>query len=573
MATLTLSDMTYDFGQFQEQFKRHAETKGAWRGRLDIMTSSTLSDFTAALGAYMQAQVSRAAEDAFSESAQSDEAIRSNITFQGVRLTRKFPAGIEVELQSPVDVTIPAMSQFSIGGMWFNRDVITLYANTVTTVTLFQGEIRKINLVGLGTERQSFSPPEVDFVVSDSDLIVELNGTIIQKAFNAALWNYRDQEAYADLTLETGRALIHFGTTLFGTVPGPNDQLTITYAVTEGATTNTLTLTGNSVSISDFPTVRGVAVSNPTGGADERPPYEYKDAIAGSFGTYESATTGNQYRSTVLNYAGVVDAVTKAQRDINPGSVHWMNVIRVSALTTSPWTNAQKTQYAKWLETVTMYSPRFLWQDPIPMPRDLTIDVYLYNTANFSQVEMDIRTAVTEFFSPRKGLLGVDFFESDISYLVRRACKGQLSYLVDYSVYPMAVGSPLSPRVEATVHTSGGTLTQMQYAYSVAVTRDNGDIGAPTDWVFPLVIVNNSRVELKWPLVRDATELRIYGRKADELGLMATLPGNTTSWTDDGSISPTGGIPPSANEWPVRYNTLNSLTLRVLPAERQTRMF
>ena len=582
MSVLTLSDMTYDFDQFVSQLSEYAVTQSAWKGTLDIQTSKTLIDFAAAVGTYLQMQVMRNVQDCFSETAQSDEAIRANIGFQGVRTSRKLPAAIRVILNSAVDVFIPAFSQASIGGLWFNREVIQIPAGVPTEATLFQGEIKALTTSGLGTDFQVLETPETDFVVSDMDVVVMINNVAIPQARNAALWNFRNQPGYADLTDRIGRAQAVFGRVAsttpdlsdssrfaYGSVPGVNDTVTMIYAVTDGAASNTLSLTGSRVSFAGFPTVSGSAISNPTGGSNERPASDYKYVIAGAFGDYNSSTTGNQYKTAVLDYPGIVDAITQAQRDINPGSKEWMNVIRVSALTSSPWTQAQKDDFIKYMQKVTMYAPRFFWQDPIPIPRDINIDVYVSNTASPTQIRKDVTDAITAWFSPRRGLLGTDFYESDIVAVVKEACKGQFAYSVDNSSYPMLVGSPHAANATATVLPGQGTLTQRQYAYSFAVTNTNGDVGTPDAWVFPQVTSNGSAIQFTWPLIKNAASIRVYGRKNTELGLITTLPGTATTWTDDGSLTPDpGGLPQTANEWPIRYNSLNSLTLRVLPSTR-----
>lgn len=583
--TLTLSDLTYDFDQFVAQLEQHATTKGAWKGTLTIQTSQTLLEFAAAIGVYIQTQINRALEDAFSETAQSDEAIRANITFQGVRLTRKLPAAIEVELVSPTDQFFGPYTQFTAGGNWFNRDNIVLTANVPKTVTLFQGEVQSVRIFGLGTNHQTYTTPEDGFVVSDQDTLVLMNGAYLPKAKNAALWNYRNTDAYADLTLENGRMLIHFGNVVladyvfdrgpqwFGTIPGVNDEVTIQYVVTEGARTNNKLLKDNRVSIDGNSNVAGKVLTNPSGGADEREPYIYKNVIAGAFGTYESAVTANQYKSTVVTYPGLVDAVTQAQRDINPMNVHWMNVIRVSGLPATPWVQAQKDDFCRHMEQITMYSTRFVWQDPIPMDRDVFIELFVYNSADPAQVEYDVREAIKAFFSPRQGLLSADFFESDITQVVKKACKGQMAYLIDYSAYPMYVGAPKAVRARTRILNGQGVLTQMQYAYSVAVTLTNGDVGAPDFWVFPQVLNNGSAVRLEWDTLRDVASIRIYGRRSGDLGLLATIPGTATSYVDDGA-TPAGATPIiAAGEFPIRYNRLRQLTLKIQPATRQQRIF
>lgn len=573
MAQLTVSDMTYDFDEFVSQLEVAATTTdGPWLGTLDTMTSKTLIDTASAVGAYLQTQINFAIQDNFPDTAQSDEAIRANTQYQGVRMTRKLPAGVVVSVSSTVDIIVPQFSQWTLGGLYFNRDSITLKANVAQSITLFQGQVKQFNVTGSGNDFQTLVLPDTDFTVSDSDVVVSANGVNIQRATNQALWNYRGQLAYADVTNDIGRALLAFGSSTFGYVPSVNDQITVTYVVTNGASGNSQVLVGTRLSVAGFPTVSGQATQNPTGGADERQASDYKTVIAGAFGTYASAATGNQYKSTVLDYPGIVDATTQAQRDINPGSKHWMNVIRVAALTSSPWTLAQKQAYCEYLQGVTMYAPRFLWQDPIPLPRALSMDVYVFNTASIPTVKANITTALQQFFAPRRGLLGRDFHATDTAAVVRAACGGQFDYMDDYSSYPMSASLPAAPALSYEVIAGDGTLQQLQYAYAVSVDilTDAGtlQIGTPSNWVFPVVQTNGSGIKLIWNAVAKAQNYHLWGRSTDKLGLLATLSPTVTEWLDDGSVQVQGSLPPSANEWPIQYNTMYALTLNVYPSQR-----
>lgn len=570
---LTVSDMTYDFDEFVSQLEAAAtSTNGPWAGTLTTQTSQTLIETASAVGAYLQTQINFGIQDAFPDTAQSDEAIRANTQYQGVRMTRKLPAGVTVSIQSPVNLVIPQFSQWTVGGMYFNRDSITLVAGVAQNITLFQGQIKQFNVTGSGNDFQTLILPDTDFAVSDQDVQLAVDGAVIPRATNQALWNYRGQEAYADMTNDIGRAVLAFGSSLFGYVPGVNDTILVTYAVTNGASGNSQVLLGTNVSVTGFPSVTGTATANPTGGADERQASDYKTVIAGAFGTYASATTGNQYKGTVLDYPGIVDATTQAQRDINPGSKAWMNVIRVAALTSSPWTQAQKDAYCKYLQGVTMFAPRFLWQDPIPLPRALKMNVYVLNTASIATCYASIQSALQAFFSPRRGLLGRDFYATDIAAVVEAACNGQFDYMQDFTSYPMSANLPTSPSVSYTVVAGQGTLQQLQYSYSVSVDilTDVGtlQVGTPSGWVFPVVQTNGSGIDLVWNAIPGAQAYHVWGRSSTALGLMATLAGNVTGWNDTGATAPQGSLPPTANEWPIQYNTMYNLQLNVLPSTR-----
>lgn len=264
---------------------------------------------------------------------------------------------------------------------------------------MYQGTVNLAQLNGLGTEFQVFMPSADSFAVSDQDVVVAVNQVIIPKALGG-LWNYKNEEGYSDLTHPDGRLMVQFGNASYGTVPQVNDTVAVLYITTMGYDGNALTTKGSSVVLANSSLISGTALANPTGGGNEKNTLAYKNIEAGAFGTYSSAVTRNQYWATVNTYPGIVDAVIQAQREINPQQVKWMNVIRVTALTSSPWLDEQKKAFCKWCQDQTMYSPYFLWQDAVAVPRDLDIEVYCFNTAIPSVVETKSEAAVRKMLAP-----------------------------------------------------------------------------------------------------------------------------------------------------------------------------
>ncbi|MDN3069175.1 hypothetical protein, partial [Enterococcus faecalis] len=144
------------------------------------------------------------------------------------------------------------------------------------------------------------------------------------------------------------------------------------------------------------------------------PVVSYKNVASGGFGTYQSAVTKSQYQSIIATYPGILDVMTQAQREIDPSDYRWMNVVRVSALTASPWTQAQIQDFLNYCQKVTMYSTYFIWQDPIAIARNVALDVYAFNSANLLQVQQSVEQVIQTLFSKRPGLLMTNFYISDL---------------------------------------------------------------------------------------------------------------------------------------------------------------
>lgn len=575
---LRLSDLTVDFDDFVTQMNAYLSQQGVWKGQLTTQTSQTLVELAATIGVHDNARLIRFAEDAFAETAESDAAILSITAMQGLRITRMLPAQMLISLTSPVTVSIPPYTQFTVGGtMFFNREQLEILAGQTINTTLAQGQVFSVHLFGLGTPYQAWVSEEDSFVVSDMDTQVRINGSLIPKT-SGTLWNYRGMPAYADLTLPDGRLNVQFGNAQFGSMPQVQDQVTITYVITDGQNTNSLQIVGRSVSVTGFPQLSGSVLQNPTGGASQNPVQVYKNVASGAFGTYESAVTRNQYIAIASAYPGVVDAITQAQREINPMDLQWMNVVRVSILTNSPWTQQQQTEYLNELQSKSMYAVRLMLVDAIPIDRDLDIDVYAFNTATLSQVQAQSEQAIQQLFAPKPNILMTDFFESDIDTAIKKANNGQVSYLiVNQPVAPMYVNAPPAADILYQIIPGVGTLDERVYAYSVAVTNDLEE-GPPNKWVFPQVTSgNDNSISLTWNEVPGAVSYRVYGRTGGNLGQLgpvipAVAGGPPQVFVDNGSLTPTGGMPNTLDQSPIRYNRLRSLTIRAHYADRQARL-
>lgn len=579
--TLVLSDLTADVDQFVQQFQAALATKPTWIGNLTTQTSETLIELISTVGAFAQGRIIREAEDVFSETAEADDSILSITQMQGLRIARYLPAGVTGTLFSPVSVTLSPLTQFSCGGSYFfNRDQLQLLAGVPLNVTLFEGKIYSYAMNGKGTERQTFVSSQDQFVISDQDVNVQVNGALIPKSFGV-LWNFDGLPGYADLSMSDGRLLLQFGNLggingQFGTIPQVNDTVIVTYPVTQGSNGNNIITLNKAVAVTGFPLITGLFNANPTGGSNDKPVIAYKNVAAGGFGTYQSAVTKSQYQATIATFPGILDAVTQAQREINPSDYRWMNVIRVSGLTSSPWTQAQKLDFTNYCQTVTMYAPFFLWQDAIAIPRDVALDVFVFNTAVPSAVQVAAQNAITQLFAPQPGILMTNFYISDLIEVIENASPGQISYIIPrLPTGSMLVTSPESPLATYTLVPGGGDLGSSVYAYCISTTLANGEVGVPTSWVFPQIISNTDSygVTLTWPAVANAASYQVWGRISGTLGILANVAATAPlTFTDNGTITPTGGPPTTIANTPIRYNSLNSLDINVFYAERQQRV-
>lgn len=577
----TFSDLSADPSQFKADLENKLSQSSVWKGNLTTQVGTALVDSVAALGAFCQQQIMNAYINCFQETAVLDDAIKSIAIMQGTRLTRRLPASMKVILQSELNTTIPAFTQFLCAGhSFFNRDVIDLKAGETLETTLYQGNVFVKIFSGVGSELQSWVSDEDKFVVSDTDVHVLVNGDLINKAYGS-LWNYKNIPAFMDGTTAEGRLLVQFGNTRFGTMPGINDTVTIIYCTTEGASGNNFTTVGSKISISGYSKVTGKSLENPSGGANQKSTLAYKNSTAGSFGTYGSAVTKSQYQSIVNTYPGVVDAFTQAQRERNPGDLKLMNVITVTGITTSPWNDEQKQEFCNWCQQQSMYSTRFVWIDATPVVRNVSVKVFCYNSSILSNVEQNASSAIRALFAPKSGILMTDFYMSDIITAVRNSDSGIAYVVIEEPIEEMIVTQPSSPDISYEITESGGSLAPYFYSYGVVYVQANGTESKINAWCHPQVTKANSKVKLLWKPVPSAVSYKVFGRKGESIGLLKTIQAKSAqidSKTKKVYYEDTGADTPDTSQFTkyrmpeIKYNKLGTLTVKAEFADRQQRV-
>lgn len=543
MADITLSTVSPDHADIVAQLQAALTTRDAWKDRLTTSTGQTLVEFIAAVGAYDQYAIESAFQEVFPESAKNKDSIYAAAEFMGVRTNRKIGANVQVLLSAPAPVTIPAYSQFTGGGTyWYNRVPITVNF-APATFDLYQGKPVIVTTSGLGTDFQSYVTEERDFVVADQDVLVKING-INQYVTTDGLWTRPNQDGIQNKTLPDGKMLLLFGNTIYGSRPSSTDTIEITYVVTQGGDSNNLPVLGRPVAADAFSTVVGNFVSAPSGGSEQSPFLVYKNITPALFGSFNSSVTAAQYKRLPLQYPGVIDAVTFAQREINPRALAWMNVVKVCLLTASPLTGPQWALFEDFYQRNTMYSTRIYREDPVAVNVNVAATVYCANFANLNDIRAKVEAALDALFQPRQGILGLDVYLSDIYNAIQDADANIKYVQLDNPTTDLVLSSLNVPAPTASVFTGVGTLGPGTYDYAIAAVSTLGGETAPAFWTTVVTTAALNRIELAWQPVANALSYKVYGRVTpSSLGLIATVPGNVLTYDDTGAVAPSGTVP------------------------------
>jgi hypothetical protein len=110
------------------------------------------------------------------------------------------------------------------------------------------------------------------------------------------------------------------------------------------------------------------------------------------------------------------------------------------------------------------------------------------------------------------------------------------------SSYSVALSPPSSLTVTAAG--TGTSLTNGYYAYTVTAVNALGETNQCTEVV--QYQPGAQRFDLSWGAVSGATSYRVYGRRRYEKQLIATVTAPTTTYSDTGSVAPSG-FPPLTN--------------------------
>lgn len=562
---IQLSNIAPDFDALVSQLEAALLTKNAWKDRITSSTGQTIVEFCAAVGAYAQFAVESSLQEAFPESAKNAGSLYAAANFAGVRFNRKAPASVTVSLTAPSAITIPVNTQFSGGGaLWFNRDVLVLGPSPVS-VTLYQGEIITATMFGTGTNFQAFVTTERGFVVSDTDVFVSINSVSVP-AIQEGLWTKKSLPGVQHFTLPSGQMILLFGNSLYGSKPTPTDTCNILYVVTLGEDGNNVPTLDKAFTMESNPAVTGKATSQASGGASQTNPLVYKNVTPALFGSFNASVTAAQYKALPLQYPGVLDAKTFAQREINPRALSYMNVIKVCLLTNPPMSGPQFSAFEQWFYKTTMYSTRIFRQDPVPSNITVTANVYCTNLANLGSVKAKIEAALDKFFELREGIIGLDVYKSDVMAVIQGA-DSNVEYIELISPTTDLQLSNFNVKAPTLVGTSGGTLPAGNYEYALSATSLLGGESAPANWA-TVGVPPSGRVLISWEAVPNANVYKLWGRQGPgSLGLLGSFSSSTLSYIDTGAVAPSGTVPVQSTV-PIIYPNLVAKNITMLFSTR-----
>lgn len=340
---LQLSQTKPDFESLVLQLQLFLNTRATWSDLLTSSTGQTLIELMAAVGTFNQFAIEVAAREGFLDTAVRESSIYAITKMLGVRIGRKSPAGCDITLTRTGDLTyakmLPRFTQFTIEGLpFFNRYPIFFDANSATTnARLFEGSLKVQTFAADSSAFREIYLNEPGFVVSNEDIEVVLltNGSTDSELWTSiddGIWTANaTDKVYYDATAGDGDAILAFGDGYSGSLPSIGSNIRISYIVTNGAIGNN---GGSSVEVKcvQFDYIGGMTTTKVSGGSNEKPASYYKSMAPHIFRAKKRAVNPMDYKAIASDYPGVAAVAVQAQKDIAPGDLRWMNVVRICIL-------------------------------------------------------------------------------------------------------------------------------------------------------------------------------------------------------------------------------------------------
>lgn len=364
---LKLSETTPDFESLVLQLQLFLESKGSWADVLPSSLGQTLIEMMAAVGSFNQFAIESAAREAFLITAKRQSSIYAITRMLGVRVSRKSPASVSVQLNrtdTTVQQILPRFTRFKIEDkMFFNRDTIVfpagiasigqtnLYDDTTPQVLLYEGEVKVKKFAANTTSFREIYLDELNFSVSDQDVLVKVlnnplkvNEEWTKTRSGNAIWTADPGEkVYYDNTSGYGDTVLMFGDGVRGALPPLGSDIEVTYAITKGLAGD-YGVSGQSVSaVNTDIQITGSTISIINGGSDEKSALFYKSMAPFIFKARSRAVTAPDYKAICMAYPGIASASISAQRSsaLRANTPQWMNVVQICLLPDKPLPESQ----------------------------------------------------------------------------------------------------------------------------------------------------------------------------------------------------------------------------------------
>lgn len=393
---------------------------------------------------FSQFSIARSLQEAYPDTARSDNSVFLAARMLGNRLTRKLPCRVLVTLTRQIDpntiLQIPEWTQFAISGSslrFFNRTPIQFNEGDITIeVELFEGTVTTSTVLSLGNDWTIVEAGNETGNISDTDFRAFVDDVMWTKVSDP-LWQYGplDTVFFENTTPNTNVSVL-FGNGKTGMLPPSGSTIKMQWIETQGPEAVTFQ-TGLVVtipnSITDFGTILGKTTSAIDGGMPAADSRFYKLFASNRRAAQKRSVRRSDYRANaVMAFPGIYDAYFKGQAETFPNRPSYMNIVHAVLLTDPMFTSAQWLQFEKFIEETGIFQTKLLRADPVAVPIDIVADVAFKSNANLADCERILLQAFRDAFHPTYGSLGYSWYRSDLVDIIKD--NPQVKELVEYII-------------------------------------------------------------------------------------------------------------------------------------------
>ena len=340
----------------------------------------------------------------------------SNIVFDPTDIGKFFDITVD---HLPNVLEVQKYSVFTVGGLsYFNRDLIVFEEGVETTThTLYEGQPETYLDIASDYGIQTIRTGVLDFLVSDIDteVYIEEGGTKIRWDKTQSLWNAGPEKVWLDRTTGYGEAHVIFGDGVYGAKPVGGALIYINYVRCSGslANRNDIGLKVRGTTVYDLV---GTTTSIISGGSDQKSSETYKAIGPDIFDSRYTVSRHKDYVANILNMGNVSDVVVKAQKDIAPNDVSWMNTMRVCVLpsTGDVMSDSEWSKMVEFLNENAHALVSFVRTDPVQLNIDIDLTIYVFNHIVIRDIRETIRKSIIRLFDRGPSTLGRTISISDL---------------------------------------------------------------------------------------------------------------------------------------------------------------
>ncbi len=437
---VSLSRVTSDFESINYQLKSNIAAAGNWKDFLVSSTGVVLLEHASAIGVYNQYNIELAAREAFPTTALRDSSIYSATRMLGVKIGRKMPGRITLDVKntSTSIIVIPPKSKFAITGRipFFTKTSLTVYPGASAELTIYSGEPKVTTFTVPEIQFFEYIIPDDGFKVSSATddfrvtVVDRLGKQTAWTSTDQPLWNhgYKDQVYFESSTGE-GKVSLIFGDGTYGKAPGVGDTIMVEYVTLTGLEITGAKI-GDKVTYPGNKDISAVIKSIVGASVEEKPSLYYKIYAPHIFKARGRAINKTDYVATILSDPEVASCIVHGQRDLFPNDPKWMNTIRICILPFdgNDWgginpnpTSVRWTQFLDWMKPKVHEAIQIQTWNPSPQPTEVIIKVAIKQEAVYEEVYSAIYSNIIQMFEKDMYSLGKRIYLSDLDEKCRIA--------------------------------------------------------------------------------------------------------------------------------------------------------